>query len=436
MRNSIQFEIGDLDLFRKKLVGWASDFENFCILDSNSDKVEGSRIDKYASYDLLAGIGMINYIKPENDFFNSLKNYSGLINDWKFGHFNFDVKQETESITSSNHDFIGIPDMFFFQPTWVITLKNNKGSFLYPDFISLSEAELQLKTLQKSTFFKKLIHLKNNLKCRVGKEEYIENVNELKNHIARGDIYEINYCIDYFATNYELDPYSTWLTLNSYSPNPFSAFYKQNDKFLLSTSPERFLKKVNTKIISQPIKGTKRRGATQDEDLLLKNELKGDPKELAENIMITDLVRNDLSKTAKPGSVKVEEFCEVYTFRHVHQMISTITSELGDEFNFIDAIKNSFPMGSMTGAPKNSALKLIEKYENIKRGIFSGSVGYFDPENGFDFNVVIRSILYNQTTKNISIPIGSAITDNSSPLEEYDECMLKAKPLLEILKMK
>jgi para-aminobenzoate synthetase component 1 len=435
MRNTIHFNIKDFDTFRKQLTGWASAFENFCILDSNSDKNEELRNNKYSSYDLLAGVGTVKIFKPEKGSFERFKNYSENVKDWKFGHLAFDLKMETENVPSSNPDVIGFPDFFFFQPIWVVLLKGNDGEFLYPEFITSEEAQHQfeiLKNAATNVFFQ---NSKKELVCRVGKKEYLKNVTQLKGFIARGDIYEINYCIDYFASNYELEPYSTWLTLNSFSPNPFSAFYKQNDKFLLCTSPERFLKNDQSKLISQPIKGTAKRGKNEIEDLQLKKGLQDDMKERAENTMIADLVRNDLARTAKPGSVKVEEFCEVYTFRHVHQMISTITAELDEGINYVDAIKNAFPMGSMTGAPKNSALKLIEKFENIKRGLFSGSVGYIDPENNFDFNVVIRSVLYNQTNKNISVPIGSAITTCSKPENEFEECMLKARPLLEVLRM-
>jgi para-aminobenzoate synthetase component 1 len=206
------------------------------------------------------------------------------------------------------------------------------------------------------------------------------------------------------------------------------------EQFLLSASPERFIKKVGKKIISQPIKGTARRGANEEEDKQIKHHLFNDPKERAENIMIVDLVRNDLSRTADKGSVIVEELCGIYTFPQVHQMISTVVSELREDVHFIEAIRQCFPMGSMTGAPKVRAMKLIEKYESTKRGLFSGAVGYITPEGDFDFNVVIRSILYNARNHYLSFMVGGAITMQAEAEKEYEECMLKAKAIMRVLK--
>jgi len=201
----------------------------------------------------------------------------------------------------------------------------------------------------------------------------------------------------------------------------------------LSASPERFLKKINNKLISQPIKGTIKRGGSKIEDENLKFALKNDNKELAENIMIVDLVRNDLTRTVLNASVKVEELCEIYSFKQVHQMISTISAEIDNNLALSDIFKNTFPMGSMTGAPKIRAMEIIEKYEKTKRGLYSGAVGYINPKGDFDFNVVIRSIFYNSENNYLSFTVGGAITANSVPENEYNECLLKAKAILEVL---
>ena len=243
----------------------------------------------------------------------------------------------------------------------------------------------------------------------------------------------MNFCTEFLATNADINPANTYQQLNKVSPAPFSGYYRLNDKYLISSSPERFLAKRKEKIISQPIKGTIRRGLSENEDILLKHKLKTDKKERAENIMIVDLVRNDLSKTAKRGSVTVEELCGIYSYKYVHQMISTVVSKLDERFDVADVIKTSFPMGSMTGAPKISAMQLIEKFEKSKRGLYSGCIGYISPEKDFDFNVVIRSILYNSSNKNLSFSVGSAITFKSVPENEYEECLLKAKAMIAVL---
>ena len=203
--------------------------------------------------------------------------------------------------------------------------------------------------------------------------------------------------------------------------------------YLICASPERYLQKNSNKLLSQPIKGTIKRSPEPVEDAQLKIDLKTSLKEQSENIMIVDLVRNDLSRIAKRGSVTVEELCTIYSYKQVHQMISSISCELKDNITFTEIIKSTFPMGSMTGAPKVSAMKLIEHYESSKRGLYSGTLGYINPEGDFDFNVVIRSILYNTKNKYASFMVGSAITDKSVAEAEYEECLLKAKAMFEVL---
>jgi para-aminobenzoate synthetase component 1 len=223
------------------------------------------------------------------------------------------------------------------------------------------------------------------------------------------------------------------LKLNTISPNPFAGFFKLHDKYILSASPERFLAKRGNKLISQPIKGTSKRHENIKDDELSKKELKDHPKELQENVMVVDLVRNDLTKSAKAGTVATEELFGIYSFKQVHQMISTVICELRDDVGPVQAIKNTFPMGSMTGAPKISAMKLMEQFERSKRGVYSGAIGYFSPDDDFDFNVVIRTMLYDAATQYMSFQVGSAITYHADPEKEYEECLLKAQAILEVL---
>ena len=263
--------------------------------------------------------------------------------------------------------------------------------------------------------------------------EYVGIVEKLQRHISLGDVYEVNYCIEFFAKRLDISPVQLYRKLNEVSPSPFSAFVKYHDKSLICASPERYLKKEGSRLISQPIKGTSPRDADPEVDRANIEYLKSSEKERAENVMITDLVRNDLSKVAKQGRVKVEELCGVYSFRQVHQMISTISAEMDERYSWVDAIKATFPMGSMTGAPKVNAMKLIERYEVTKRGLYSGSVGYVTPEGNFDFNVVIRSILYNRKKGYLSFMVGSAITALANPESEYEECLVKASAIMEVL---
>ncbi|WP_316933289.1 anthranilate synthase component I family protein [Pedobacter lusitanus] len=266
------------------------------------------------------------------------------------------------------------------------------------------------------------------------RKTYLSKVNELREHIARGDIYEVNFCQEFFAENAAINPYEVYLNLNKLSPTPFSGFFKLHGKYILSASPERFLCKRGEQLISQPIKGTAKRSHNQIEDELIKTALKNNLKEQAENVMIVDLVRNDLTKSAIRGTVKVNELFGIYSFPQVHQMISTVSCRMNPELHPVEAIANTFPMGSMTGAPKVRAMELIEETECSRRGIYSGAFGYFDPEGDFDFNVVIRSILYNEEKKYLSFQVGGAITFASSAEAEYEECMLKASAMIKTLK--
>ena len=268
---------------------------------------------------------------------------------------------------------------------------------------------------------------------RISKKDYVTKVNDILSHIHRGDIYEVNFCMEFFAEKAEINPLEKFLKLNEISQPPFAVFFKNNKHFILSASPERYLRKEGDLIISQPIKGTAKRFLDVEQDEISKNALLADPKERSENIMITDLVRNDLSRTAQKGSVQVTELCKIYSFLQVHQMISTITARLAEPYTAVDVIKSTFPMGSMTGAPKISAMNIVDRLEETKRGVYSGAVGYFTPNGDFDFNVVIRSILYNEEKKYLSFSVGSAITANSIPEKEYEECLLKAKAMYAVL---
>lgn len=272
-----------------------------------------------------------------------------------------------------------------------------------------------------------------HLLSRFSRAEYIQTVNTIQQHISRGDIYETNFCQEFYAENVLIDPLSVYNHLTRISPSPFGCYFKLNDQYILSASPERFLAKRDKQLISQPIKGTAKRSANKAEDEALKQSLKEHPKEQQENVMIVDLVRNDLTRSAKPGTVKVEELFGIYSFEQVHQMISTIVCEKDENLSDAEVIRNTFPMGSMTGAPKVSAMKLMDQYERSKRGVYSGAVGYFAPDGDFDFNVVIRTILYNIGNQYLSFQVGSAITHDADAEKEYEECLLKAKAILEVL---
>lgn len=428
MRVSIHKNITHPKLFKEQLLSWSQQFREVIFLDSNSYPQE------YSSFDFVLAVDAFTSLKT--DYFNAfedLKQYQQNTKDWLFGYLSYDLKNDTENLKSNNFDGLNFPDLFFFQPKKVFILKENQLEIQY---LMLCDDELEEDfdaiLRENSNQSKSIENLK--IQQRVSKEMYVEKVKKMLEHIHIGDMYEANFCMEFYAENAIINPMEKFQKLNEISQAPFAVYFKNNKHFLLSASPERYIKKVGDKIISQPIKGTSKRFPNVAEDEKSKAILNSDEKERAENIMITDLVRNDLSHTAQKGSVEVKELCKIYSFLQVHQMISTVTSKLDPQYSPIDVLKTTFPMGSMTGAPKISVMKIIENLEETKRGLYSGALGYFTPEGDFDFNVVIRSILYNQENRYVSFSVGSAITSLSVPEKEYEECLLKAKAMHEVLR--
>lgn len=415
-------QVDDLQNFKRKALQWASSFNSVCYLDSNNFD------DPYGKFDTLIAIGAkADVTANTGNAFEALQSFRKSNPEWLCGFLGYDLKNEVENLTSQNPDRLQFPDLYFFAPEHLIIIKGNEAE------ITSDEPQRTLSTINQQELTRTAIQPPISLQSRFSKHEYVDAVTAIQEHITRGDIYVTNFCQEFYAEDVNINPPTIFLQLNNISPNPFSTFFKWKDNFILGASPERFLAKRGSKLVSQPIKGTVKRETELQADELAKQELRNHPKELQENVMIVDLVRNDLTKSAKPGTVKTEDLFGIYSFRHVHQMISTVVCELQDELSAIQAVKNTFPMGSMTGAPKISAMQLMEQYERSRRGVYSGAVGYFSTDDDFDFNVVIRSLLYNAANGYLSFHAGSAITYHADPEKEYEECLLKAKAVLEVL---
>lgn len=427
MRTTQIHQPNNIENFKQNLLLWSQQFDDVVWLDSNNHK------DQYSNYDAVLAVDAFTVLRTDFfDAFERLKDYQSSTNDWIFGYLTYDLKNTTERLKSENFDGLNFPDLYFFQPKKLFLFKDNHVEIKYLKMVD-DEITDDLLSVNSSTVEKSQNTESIKIKLRIHKDDYFNKVTKMLAHIHRGDIYEANFCQEFYAENSEINPLETFKKLNNISKPPLASFLKFEDKYMMSASPERYIKKNGTTIISQPIKGTAKRSGNKTEDIRLAKDLAKDPKERSENIMIVDLVRNDLSHTATKGSVEVKELCKVYSFLQVHQMISTIQSEVKPETNPIDIIKTTFPMGSMTGAPKISAMKIIEELEETKRGLYSGSVGYITPNGNFDFNVIIRTILYDKTKKYISYSVGSAITAKSDPLKEYEECLVKAKAMREAL---
>lgn len=429
MRTRVSFTTEDVPSFKSALLYWARQFREIVWLDSNDHK------DVYSAFDALLAVDALTSLTTDTRHaFDDLREYQESTGDWLFGYLSYDLKNDVEKLGSANFDGLHFPELHFFQPKKIIRITANTIDFIYLNMVD-DEIEGDFKAISEIILpeIEPTVAKNIHIKLRIFKDEYFRRVDSLLSHIHRGDVYEANFCQEFYAENTVIDAYRTYQKLNAISQPPFAVFLKLEDKYLLSASPERYLKKSGNKIISQPIKGTAKRSSDAEIDRLLKHSLAEDEKERAENIMIVDLVRNDLSKSAKKGMVTVEELCKVHSFKQVHQMISTVSSIVNSDKNPVDIIRETFPMGSMTGAPKISAMKIIEELESFKRGLYSGAVGYFTPQGDFDFNVVIRSILYNATKKYVSYSVGGAITAQAIPEKEYEECLLKAKAMREVL---
>lgn len=416
------FALGNPAEFKLKALHWANQFDTACYLDSNEYP------SKYSNFECLVAAGAEEELVANCG--SALAQVDAFI---KYqdriipGFLSYDLKNELEALESNNPDHLDFPDAYFFKPQHLITISGKEAEITSENPDEVWEEISQIQLSEPS------LNFEGSVAQRFSQSAYITTVKKLQEHIQKGDIYEVTLCQEFYAEQVLLDPLAAFITLNQISPTPFASFFKLQNHYILSATPERYLAKRGSTLLSQPIKGTARRSSDKLEDEAIKQALAESEKERAENVMIVDLVRNDLTRCALPGTVQVDELFGVYSFTQVHQLISTISCQVAPEQSFSNILKATFPMGSMTGAPKIRAMQLIEQYERSKRGIYSGSVGYIQPNGDFDFNVIIRSMLYNANTKYLSFQVGGAITAKSIPEEEYEECLLKAKAISQVL---
>ncbi len=422
--NSQQFPVSDFGQIKEKVLNWVQPFSTFCLLDNHQYQLAPHAVECLVAAGARRSLSM-----PAGNALDALQHFQEEKKGWLFGHLGYDLKNETGTLQSFHTDRIGFPDLFFFEPE--ILLRLNSEQLV----IDADDPEAVYQAICATTVPAPSLITKNIAIQQVfSRDEYINVIEALQRHIRRGDCYEINFCQEFFAENAGINPLEVYQALSKVSPNPFSAFYRVRDRWLICASPERFLKKTGNQLLSQPIKGTSRRvPGDPAEDVRAREALFNSAKDRSENVMVVDLVRNDLSRVCKDGSVKVNELYGIYSFPQVHQMISTVSGELNEGISLSQVLKATFPMGSMTGAPKKRVMQLIEQYEKSRRGIFSGALGYIDPQGDFDFNVVIRSIMYNQQDDCISFQAGSGITHYSEAAAEWDECGLKAAAIIQVL---
>lgn len=418
---SIRITPQDYPEWYDKMLALANEHPYFTLLENRGEPGRAAWIDN----GWYAGIGAKQLVNGQSNFFDSLQNTS--FRNPLFGYLGYDLKNQLEKLNSGNVNRIKAPEACFFEPIHFLRYQNG-----LLEISSYENAEkLFLKINQTpQPHFRPLPKIE--FQSGMSEYQYLDKVRQVKEYIRQGEVYELNLCVEFFAQVEELNPMDLFHALMSRSNMPFSAWFKGEHIHAICASPERFLQKTGSVIRSQPIKGTRRRGQTPEEDKQLKQELATSEKDQAENVMIVDLVRNDLTRSCKIGSIEVEELFGIYTYNNVHQMISTVKGSLRDEMHYSEAIKYSFPMGSMTGAPKIRAMELIEELEESKRGIYSGSLGIIHPNGDFDLNVVIRTLLLNAKESVISAQAGGAITWDSVPEEEWEEIKTKLSTIAQV----
>jgi para-aminobenzoate synthetase component 1 len=424
-KNKQVFLIDNPNVFKVQILHWINQFEVCTFLDTHA------YTSPYAAIDCIAAVDPSSYISLEQVDPTALNAYLEAQKDnWIFAHFNYEYHNITKPNNKTNLN--GFPLAYLYTPAVIIELQDNKVTIesLHdnPQVIFDQIHSLDFSEISQSQAFK------STITPLVNKATYLANINKILGLIRRGDFYEINYCQGFETDLTNAHPVSLYKALTALSPTPFACFYKSAANYLLCASPERFLQKKGNQLISQPIKGTIKRNLENDADDRLQLEtLQNSSKDKSENVMVVDLVRNDLSRICKQGSVEVSELFGIYSYPQVHQMISTITGKIGDNVSFSEILEATFPMGSMTGAPKKSVMETIDLLEPIKRGLYSGTVGYINPAGDFDFNVVIRSIFFNSNTGKASYQVGGGITIYSDPEKEYEECLLKASAIEKVL---
>lgn len=355
-----------------------------------------------------------------------------------YGGFAYHYNSGSLGITKPLQQEADWPAAVFGFATWVITLDFIQQQvclkILDPNTLTSSDfiaqrwqqalcQQLELPLLQVQPW-----------QARTSKPEYLKALTQVQDYIDAGDCYQVNYT-QCFTSHYQGEPLAGFLSLKSRSPSPYAAYWSCPWGVVASHSPELFLAFTAApfQVITKPIKGTAPRHADQVEDQQHASELMQCEKNRAENIMIVDLLRNDLSKTAKAGGLQVTKLCALESFTQIHHLVSEIRADIAPGFGVMDCLLGCFPGGSITGAPKRRAMEIIDELEYAARDIYCGSIGAWDQPQHAIFNIAIRTLLFNLTNKSVKIWAGGGITQDSDPAAEYAECFHKVKKLMDIL---
>jgi aminodeoxychorismate synthase component I len=365
----------------------------------------------------------------KNDIEDEIPLLSGTM-----GYISYDAGRLLEELPDESEADFNIPDMkfIFYKNIIIFDLINNKKYITDLDG-NIENINSILKVIHSGNKIdEEMVKKESNNKfySNFNKEEYKNSVTKLKNYIVSGDVYIANMTQRFWCRNEE-DSFDIYKKLRSINKAPFSAYLNFEDFQIISSSPERFIQVVNNKAHTRPIKGTRPRGATIEEDEKNKLELINSEKDKAELLMVVDLERNDFSKVCKPHTVKVTENFKLEEYATVFHLVSTVEGQLKDKVSSVECIKECFPGGSITGTPKIRAMEIIEELEGLKRNIYTGCIGYFDFRGNCDFNIAIRTIL--KKDNKAYFGVGGGITYDSIEEDEYNETLDKAKALMRVL---
>ncbi len=367
------------------------------------------------------------------DFLTAEKILKNSEEKW-FGYLSYELAHDFENIPKTKKSFINLPKIWLINFGIVFEFDHKKKSLsaickddlIFKKFTQRDAARQSDIDVSTPTCL--------GVKSNFTDKSYLEAISKIKNLIARGDLYQTNLTRKFFGkfdkNHNQKTAFKTFVDLIKLSPANYSSFLSLDKNFIISSSPELFFNVKNNKIISRPIKGTAPRGLSDDEDRKNKSELKKSVKERAENLMIVDLVRNDLARICKAGTVEVKNLFKINSYKNIHHMSSEVHGRLDEKYSILDSLRALFPPGSMTGAPKIKAMEIAAKNEKINRGVYSGAIGFFDNKSA-NFSVVIRTLILQKNK--FEFQSGGAITFDSDPKKELAEIYSKAKSLINLL---
>ncbi len=444
MIREINTKLGSFEIFTI-----FKDEENSFILDSAMDSK------KLGRYSFISS-NPFKVIKYKNTLNNPLDNLQEELNKYKVenntslpfiggavGYLSYDLGNYTEDLPRSAEDDTNVYDLYFGLYNWVVVIDHldQRTYIATPDIdielekTIICEIEDRIIKAEKKGIDNICYEEKEvepiRLKSNFTKTQFEDSVRKVQNYIRQGDIYQAN-LTQRFSGQTNMSSYELYRDLRRFSPAPFGAFLNFEHTNILSNSPERFIKCKDRKVETRPIKGTRPRGKTVQEDLKLQEELRNSEKDRAELLMIVDLERNDIGRISKIGSVKVPELFVIEPYANVNHLVATVVGQLNDENDCIDAIKATFPGGSITGAPKIRAMEIIDELEPTQRNVYTGSIGYIGFDGDMDLNIAIRTIV--KQDKDIYFQVGGGMTWDSNPEDEYQETLDKAKSIMKALR--